>query len=125
MEKIKLAICGCGGRGRTLGLTAIKTKEYEVVALSDPYKPSIDQSVKEIGALQGFAPKTFTDYNDMYNSLDIDAVIVSCSWETHVEATVAAMEKGIPVAMEVGGAYNEKECWDLVDAYERTKTPFM
>ncbi len=125
MSKIKLAICGCGGRGRTLGLTAIKTEKFEVVALSDPYKPSIEQSVKEIGALQGFAPKTFTDYNDMYNSSDIDAVIVSCSWETHVEATVAAMEKGIPVAMEVGGAYNEQECWDLVDAYERTKTPFM
>ena len=27
--------------------------------------------------------------------------------------------------MEVGGAYSLKQCYDLVDTYERTKTPFM
>ena len=30
-----------------------------------------------------------------------------------------------PVGMEVGGAYSVKECWDLVDTYEETQTPFM
>ncbi len=125
MKKIKLSLVGAGGRGRTLAKTAIKTKEYEVIAISDPYLPNAEKTVKELEELQGFKPALYTDFNDMYDNAKPEAVIVACSWETHVEATVSAMEKGIPVAMEVGGAYNEQECWDLVDAYERTKTPFM
>ena len=35
------------------------------------------------------------------------------------------MEHGIPVAMEVGGAYTIDDCWRLVRTYEKTKTPFM
>ena len=125
MAKIKLALCGAGGRGRTLCKTAIKTKQYEVIAISDPYLPNAEKTIKELEELQGFKPALYTDFNDMYDNAKPEAVIVACSWDAHVVATVAAMEKGIPVAMEVGGAYNEQECWDLVDAYERTKTPFM
>ena len=32
---------------------------------------------------------------------------------------------GKAVGMEVGGAYSVKQCWDLVDAWEATKAPFM
>lgn len=35
------------------------------------------------------------------------------------------MKAGKPVGMEVGGSYSVKECWDLVDTYEATQTPFM
>ena len=35
------------------------------------------------------------------------------------------MEHHIPVAMEVGGAYDIKDCWALVNTYEKTKTPIM
>ncbi len=34
-------------------------------------------------------------------------------------------EGGVAVACEVGGAFTERECWGLVEAYEQTKTPFM
>ena len=46
MSKIKLAICGTGSRGRTQGLTAIKTKEFEIVAISDPYLPNAEKASK-------------------------------------------------------------------------------
>lgn len=39
--------------------------------------------------------------------------------------SIDAMRRGIAVAMEVGGAYDEKECFELVRIYEETKTPFM
>ena len=35
------------------------------------------------------------------------------------------MYAGKAVAMEVGGAYSLEDCYKLVDAYEKTKTPFM
>lgn len=61
----------------------------------------------------------------MFDELKPDAVLVATSWEEHIDVAIAAMKKGIAVAMEVGGAYNEKECFELVKTYEETKTPFM
>ena len=35
------------------------------------------------------------------------------------------MKAGIPTGLEVGGAYDIEECFELVKTYEETKTPFM
>lgn len=43
----------------------------------------------------------------------------------HVAVALDAMEKGVAVAIEVGGTHNIDDCWKLVDCYEKTKTPFM
>ena len=50
---------------------------------------------------------------------------VATSWETHVEVAIDAMKLGIPVALEVGGAYCVERMWDMVHTYEATKTPIM
>ena len=55
----------------------------------------------------------------------MDAVLVSTSWETHVEVAIDALKKGIPVALEVGGAYSIERLWDMVRTQESTKTPLM
>ena len=55
----------------------------------------------------------------------MDVVVVSCAWESHIKVAIDAMKAGKPVGMEVGGSYSVKECWDLVDTYEETQTPFM
>ena len=38
-----------------------------------------------------------------------------------MDIAVAAMNAGKAVAMEVGGAYSVKQCWRLVETYERQK----
>ncbi|MFR6641120.1 MAG: hypothetical protein ACLUSP_07140 [Christensenellales bacterium] len=55
----------------------------------------------------------------------MDVVIVSTGWSNHVLVALYAMEKGVTIAMEVGGTHSIEDCWKLVDCYERTKTPFM
>ena len=55
----------------------------------------------------------------------MDAVLVSTSWEMHIAVSCDAMKAGKIVAMEVGGANSEEDCWKLVRTYEETKTPFM
>ena len=35
------------------------------------------------------------------------------------------MKASKPVGVEVGGAYSVEQCWELVYAYEQTKTPVM
>lgn len=54
---------------------------------------------------------------------NVNTVIIVTAWESHVDIAVEAMNAGKAVAMEVGGAYSLKQCYDLVDTYERTKTP--
>ena len=73
----------------------------------------------------GYArPKAFENYKQVLRQ-QLDAVIVSTSWDMHVAVALEAMESELPVAIEVGGTYNIADCWKLVDCYERTKTPFM
>lgn len=73
----------------------------------------------------GRLPAVTTDYREVLRREDVDAVVISCAWESHIPVAVEAMRAGKAVGMEVGGAYSVKQCWDLVDAYEQTGTPFM
>ncbi len=65
------------------------------------------------------------DYHEILNSPDVDAVFVATGWESHVSVSIEALKAGKATAMEVGGAYNTEELWELVDTVEKTKVPFM
>lgn len=65
------------------------------------------------------------DYHNLLKRADFDAVIISTPWVWHTPMAVDAMEAKIAVGLEVAGAFDVLECWALVDAYERTGTPFM
>lgn len=128
MEKqIRIGIIGCGKRGRSMFRCVLqKRKDVKVVMLCDTYEPFMDKVMgwlKEDGAHEGVL--TTTDYNEALNCKELDCVYIACSWEKHGEVAIAALKKGIPVACEVGGAYNLDECFELVKAYEETKTPLM
>ncbi len=127
MRKLKIGVIGLGQRGFGL-LTCIllKMKEVEVVAVCDLYEDRTQAGAKATEeAYGGKRPFSSTDYRDVLNVEGLEAVLVATAWETHVEIAIAAMNKGIAVAMEVGGAYDLESLWDLVHTYERTKTPIM
>lgn len=126
MEKVRLGMIGLGGRG--LGLldqAILRMKDIEIVAVCDVYEDRIKQAQKKITFRRRPNPVGYTDYKELLSKSKLDAVIVSCSWKYHTEIAIACMEAGIPTATEVGGAYDIDECWQLIDAYERTKTPYM
>ena len=125
MKKFKTVLCGCGHRGIWLAKLAQQTGEFDIVAVCDLYLDKAEQTAKEIGEKYNITIKPFQYVDDMYDQMKPDAVIIACSWEDHARMACEAMERGIAVGLEVGGAYSEQECWDLVDTYERTKTPFM
>lgn len=126
MEKmIRTGLIGLGGRG--LGLlygVLFHMTNVDVVAVCDLYEDRTEKAAKAIKFRKGKSPLTFQDYNALL-SCGLDAVIVASSWESHIDIAIAAMEKGIPVGLEVGGAYSVEDCWRLVDTYEKTKTPCM
>ncbi|MBE6602593.1 MAG: Gfo/Idh/MocA family oxidoreductase [Ruminococcaceae bacterium] len=126
MKKLKMGVIGLGGRGR--GITKkilMNMPEVEVVALCDEYADRVEEIAAFAEEKFGKRPYTTTDHLQLLSREGIDAVYVATSWETHVEVAIDALKKGIPVALEVGGAYCIERLWDMVRTYEETKTPLM
>ena len=126
MDKIKIGIIGLGGRGYSmLRHTILPIDECEVVALCDVYEDRIERAAEKVREAQGTEPYTSTDFNDLIANGGMDTVYVASSWESHVEASIAALNAGISVACEVGGAYNLEELYELVRAARASSGKFM
>ena len=126
MKAIRFGVIGYGSRGRSItGKIILAMADVEVVAICDEYGDRAEQGACETEEKTGKRPFYTTDYMQVLNREGIDAVYVATSWETHVEIAIDALRKGIPTALEVGGAYSLESLWDLVRTQERTGTPLM
>ena len=124
-RKVKIAIIGCGCRGRSCLRLMCVLGKYEIVAVCDPYEDKAELAAKKVVDNGGEKPLIYTDYIKLYDEIKPEAVFVATSWETHVRVSIDALKRNIAVAMEVGGAHNIEELYELVQTYEETKTPFM
>jgi predicted dehydrogenase len=128
-RKINLGFIGTGLRGRSLMSLALRRKDCVVKAICDIDKKAIDASKKMLTKAGQAPPKVFSEGEEDYLKLlqedDIDAVIIATPWTWHVPMAVNAMKAGKYTAVEVCGATDIQECWDLVNTYEETKVPCM
>ncbi len=126
MEKIRLGVIGLGHRGLQISETILLgVPEIEIVAVSDSIAERVKVAQKTIKEKRNIDAFGTNDYHDILSSPDVDAVFVATGWESHVSISIEALNAGKATAMEVGGAYNENELWELVETVERTKIPFM
>lgn len=125
MDTIKVGVIGLGNRGRINIKTMLSIPKVEVVAVSDVYEDRCKEAAKIIVDLGFKEPIKTTDYKEIINCCDVDAVMVFSGWETHIQIAIDAMKGGKVVGIEVGGATSIDECWKLVETYEKTKAPIM
>lgn len=126
MKKINIGFIGLGCRGSLLLKDIVlRMENVSVVAVCDEYEDRALAGAESVREAKQMEPVYETDYRKVIDNPQVEAVIIATAWETHVKIALYAMNAGKAVAMEVGGAYKIEECWDLVDTYERTKTPFM
>ena len=125
-RKIHLGVIGLGQRGSELvKYVYSEHPDVEFIALCDVYEDRREETAKALEEMGRVRPMTFSDYKEMLQMEELDAVLICASWETHSAIAMDAMRAGKAVASEVGGAYSISECWKLVDCYEETKTPIM
>lgn len=127
MKKHKIAVVGLGQRGKEWINLLVGREDSQVVAVCDVYEDRVQDMAKlleEKGKGENLKYKV-TDYHELLDKKDIEIVILIVSWEKHVDASIDFMNAGIITALEVGGAYSIQDCYRLIDAYERTKTPFF
>ena len=123
-KKFKIGFVGYGRRGGGMLRTIASMSDVEVVAVCDLLEDRQKNAADLVKATAGNTPVCTADYNDLLN-MDLDAVINCASWADHTRIAIDSMNANVPIGLEVGGAYSIDECWDLVNAYERTRTPFM
>ena len=125
IKNVKVGIVGLGPRAEVLLATFLNLEGVEVVAVCD-LQEGLFQKILGIFERNGKpAPKTFTNYHRMLEMEELEAVFIPTSWNSHLSIAVDCMEAGKYAAIEVGGAASLDELWQLIHAYERTKTPVM
>lgn len=125
MEKIKVGIVGLGGRGMALIHSMLACEECEIVAVCDLYEDRRAAGAQRVENRTGKAPRIYEKYEEMLADDEVSAVVIASSWDEHTRMAVAAMRAGKYTAVEVAGAYDLEDCWQLVRTYEETKTPIM
>ena len=125
MKDIRIGFIGLGGRGYGLLELAVLPQGEKVVAVCDVYEDRVQKGAELVEKFGQPKPTGYTNYLDIIRDENVNTIIVATAWESHVEIALEAMYAGKAVAIEVGGAYGLKDCYDLVEAYEKTGTPFM
>ena len=126
MKHLNFVICGTGYRGSGLSKKVIcELEDVSIIGVCDVYEDKAESLANALVEKTGTRPVVYTDTQKMFRELKPDAALVSTSWKTHIQVAIQAMECGVAVAMEVGGAYSEEECRALVDTQRRTGVPFM
>lgn len=116
---------GMGERGKQLMKPLLKMEDVTVTAVCDAYEDRVTAAAQTVEKENGNVPFASCDYKEVLARADVDVAVISTSWEYHIAIAIEAMHCGVFAAMEVGGTYNLRECFDLVEAYEQTKTPFF
>ena len=120
MNKIKVAVIGTGGRGTFHANLLSEMDDVEVTAVCDVYSDRVNNAAESVEKIGGKRANKYTDYNTLLESEVLDGVIIATSWQTHIPIAIAAMKRGIPAGIEVGGASSVDECAALVKVYEET-----
>ncbi len=95
-RKLRIGIIGTGGIANSHIDSYKKQPDVEVVAGADliPGKAEKFFEAHEVDA------KAFTDYKEMIDTMNLDAVSVCTYNRTHAECTIYALEHGLPVLLE-------------------------
>ncbi len=127
-KTIKLAIIGYGQRGKGLLtgiLTTMAEMDIEIVGVCDFYEDRAKAAAEYVQDKLRTTPVCTTDYRELLQRKEIDAILIFSAWESHIQIAIDAMNAGKYVGMEVGGAYSLEDCWNLVRTYEKTGVPCM
>ncbi len=114
---LKIGIIGAGGAARTIHLPGFQLcPGVEVIAVCD--------ANADAARALGISP-VYTDYRDVLDGAEIDAVVISTPNFLHREITLAALAAGKHVLCEKPLALNRHEAGEMLNAAERSRTVHM
>lgn len=118
MERVRYGIVGMGGMGSGHAQSMQRIEECTLTAVCD-IVPEVAESAGE-----EYNVPYFVDYADLIDLDSVDAVVVATPHYFHPEIAIYAMEQGRAVLCEKPIAVTVSEADAMVEAHERTGTPF-
>lgn len=116
--RLRVGLVGCGDMGR-MHLRYIRDDmpEFDTVSVCDFYPAAIEEirSQFEIGV-------AYEDFESMYDTEDLDLVVVATQTRGHRVPTVAALARGIPVLCEKPIAIDLVEADEMVEAAAKSNS---
>ncbi|GAB1309477.1 Gfo/Idh/MocA family oxidoreductase [Urechidicola sp. KH5] len=128
-DKLKVGVIGVGLRGTWHVKNLLNRDDVEISAVCDIDEIRIE-IVKKIFDEKGLRqPKVYgkheTDYKNLLDLEEVDAVIIATPWLWHTRMSKDSMRAGKFTGVEVSAANTLEECWDLVNVHEETGAHLM
>jgi predicted dehydrogenase len=120
MDKIRIAIVGCGNISQLNVPGYLQHPRCEVYALCDPVPGRAEARARQ----WGIAPKLYTDYAQVLNDAHVDAVELLTPTYLHAEQIVAALAAGKHVSCQKPLCTTVAEADQIIAAVARARTIF-
>jgi predicted dehydrogenase len=120
-DQINIGAIGINGMGWSNVTAALKQPGVQLVALCDVDKNVLDKRMGELAKLNVDASKvkTYTDYRELLDNKDIDAVIIATPDHWHALIMIHACQAGKDVYVEKPVGNSIGECRAMVAAQKR------
>src|SRR5688500_3890999 len=75
-DKFNIGVIGCNGMGWSNTNSFLKMPDVDLVGICDVDSNVVKKRMTDYAALRKNTPKTYSDYRELLNNKDIDAVII-------------------------------------------------
>lgn len=117
---IRLGLVGACGRGASFKAACDALPDVVIQAACDRDADRLPAAAERLGARE-----QYTDYGEMLERCDLDAVILGTPMPLHVPQAIAALERGKHVLCEVPAGVSMEECRELVLACRASSAIYM
>jgi predicted dehydrogenase len=115
---VRIGMIGVGGQGRAL-LGRVNPAQGTVVAMADINPSSLQRADQVLATRKQPAARHYTEYREMFQKEDIEAVIIAVPLWAHADVTVDALAAGTHVLCEKMMAYTVADCQRMIAASEK------
>jgi predicted dehydrogenase len=120
-QKVRVGVIGTSWYTDFMHYPAIQSHpQAELVAICGRNQ----QRAKEIAGKYG-DPDTFSDYQEMIQDGDLEAIIISTPTDLHYEMTMFALDAGLHVLCEKPLAMNAEQAWEMYQKAEAVRVKHM
>ncbi len=119
-EKLNIAVIGASSMGLSHMKGVMNNENANLIAVCDTDENALAEAKEKYDI-----PVAVTDYRQLVNSNDIDAVIIVTPDQLHLEMTAAFLRTGKHVLCEKPMALNTQECEEMMRVQQETGNMLM
>src|SRR6478672_1613185 len=114
-DRVRIGIIGCGARGNHFIDTLLNLPNAQIMRLCDVYQPSMKKAAEKITP----SPQLHTDYRQLLEHKDIDAVFIATPDHWHAQMAIDACNAQRDVYLEKPLADTIENSRSIVDAVRK------